>query len=63
MLPFVSSLPEPWRMVVYVLTFLRGLFLLERDADWLVDGVAALTRRLRAPRTVVGLLMAGEETT
>lgn len=62
MLPFASSLPEPWRMAVYVLAFLFGLLLLERGADWLVDGVAALARRQRAPRTVVGPLTAGEET-
>lgn len=61
MLPLVDSLAAPWNTITYALAFLAGLLLLERGADWFVDAIAALARRLHAPQTLVGLLTAGGE--
>ncbi|HEV8193425.1 MAG TPA: hypothetical protein VGP82_18335 [Ktedonobacterales bacterium] len=61
MLPVLDGLPHPWQEVAYVCTFLLGLVLLERGADWFVDATATLARRLHAPQTLVGLLTAGGE--
>lgn len=61
MLPLIDSLPAPWNSMAYTLAFLAGLLLLERGADWFVDAIVALARRLHAPQTLVGLLTAGGE--
>lgn len=42
-------------LLIYILYFTVGLFLLVKGADWLTDGAAAVAEKLGVPSIVVGL--------
>ncbi|KAJ3048522.1 hypothetical protein HK097_010462, partial [Rhizophlyctis rosea] len=61
MLPIVDTFPTPIRLLLHTLSFLIGLYLLERGADKFIDSTAILAKRLHIPQIAIALLTAGAE--